>query len=612
MATRRAARRLPRLGGGRAPVRLLAVLLVALAVAGTTWSSGATFTSSTTSRATVGAAADYYPPTVAVVGPGATSTGTVTVSATAADSASGVVRVVLEYAVSPSGAWTVLCTDTTAPWSCAWDTTKVADGDYRLRATAHDAAGFSAVSSLVTTTVANAAAVTLATIPGVVRGAVPLSATVTGAGGRAVSTTFSYVDEAGRAVAVPGCQNLSGTSPSCTWATGTLADVYDVRVVSVLGTGTTTTVSAVQTGVTVDNVAPTVTLSAPTPLSGTVQLVASPFDEDSGVAKVEVQYRSSLLGTWTTVCTVTADPYRCAFDSTKVPNGSYELRAIATDEAGNATTSTVLTRLVSNGAASITITAPVTGDLVRGTTTVTTDWSAPSGSTVSRVVVEARLGTGAWATVCTDTTAPYTCDWATSALASGSYDLRATMTYVPLGLAATTAVSPLVTVSVDNSPLRALDVQATNSGTAGRAGGGDVLTFTWSTSVDLTTVKSGWTGAATPFSFSLVDQKTAGPVAGLDWANLGTLGRVAFAQNYVSKGKTVALTGSLTAGTVMVNGVGVTQIRLVLDPVTSTSLRTSTASGTMRWYPTSTVRSSAGQVASTTAAAESGAVDADL
>ena len=112
-------------------------------------SSCASFTSTTFTWATVGAAADYHPPTVAVTSPGTTVAGTVTVTATASDSASGVASVRLEHAAVGSASWTTLCTDTTAPYSCSWNTTLVADGDYRLRARATDVAGFSATSAEV-------------------------------------------------------------------------------------------------------------------------------------------------------------------------------------------------------------------------------------------------------------------------------------------------------------------------------------------------------------------------------------------------------------------------------------------------------------------------------
>ncbi|NYG56651.1 Ig-like domain-containing protein [Nocardioides perillae] len=609
MATRRAARHLPRLGGGRLPVRALLVLVVVTLVGATTLFSSATFTSSSTSQTTVGAAADYLPPTVAVTGPGALSTGTVAVTADASDTASGVVRVVVEYAASPSGAWTALCTDTAAPWSCPWDTTKVADGDYRLRATAYDAAGFSAVSATVTTRVANSAGVVLGTIVDPTRGTVQLSATVVGAAGRSVSSSFQYraSDSTGNWTVITGCGAVTGTAPTCSWVTGTLADDLDVRVVSTVGT---VTVTDTRLSVTVDNLAPTVSLSAPTAFSGTVQLTATAADEDSGVATVELQYR--LLGTagWTTHCTVAVDPYRCALDTTKLTNlATYELRAVATDAAGNVTNSALLTRQVDNTLGTVSITSPIGGDLVRGTPTITTDHSTPLGTTASQVRIEARLVGGTFATVCTDTSAPFTCDWATGALASGSWELRATMTYG----AALTAVSPIVTVLVDNNPLRALDVQVVNGGLLGKADGGDALTLTWSTTVDLTTVKAGWTGAATPFSLTLNDQKVNGsPLAGADWAGLGTLGKLSFGQNYVKRGKSVPLTGTMTATTQTVGGVPATVLRIVLDPVSNGALRSATAAATVRWYPTTTVRSTGGAAASATPAAESGAVDADL
>jgi hypothetical protein len=68
----------------------------------------------------------------------------VTLSATAADPA-GVTSVRFERR---SGAtWTAICT--TASSACAWDTTKLADGTYDLRAVATDALGHSTTSAVV-------------------------------------------------------------------------------------------------------------------------------------------------------------------------------------------------------------------------------------------------------------------------------------------------------------------------------------------------------------------------------------------------------------------------------------------------------------------------------
>src|SRR5262249_47156804 len=65
--------------------------------------------------------------------------GTVTLSATV--SGPGATKVV--FAATPTGGatWTALGTDTTAPWSIAFDTTTLADGVYDLRATVTDTLG---------------------------------------------------------------------------------------------------------------------------------------------------------------------------------------------------------------------------------------------------------------------------------------------------------------------------------------------------------------------------------------------------------------------------------------------------------------------------------------
>jgi hypothetical protein len=594
---------------GRPSLRLLGVLLVVLVTAGTTWFSGASFTSGSGTLARVGAAADYHPPTVSVTSPGATVKGAVQVQAVAADTGSGVARVVIEYAAAGSSTWTALCTDPTAPYACAWDTTKVNDGDYQLRATATDNVGTTATSTTVTTRVANPVAVVLTTIPDVVKGSVPLSATITGAGGRTLSSTFFHrVDGASTYTAISTCTNLSGTTPSCSWATGNVGDLYDVQVVTTVGG--TTVVSHEQLDVMVDNVAPTTTVTAPSPMSGTVQVTATPADEDSGVASVALSYRAKGTTAWTALCTVTASPWRCALDTTGL-NGllTYELRAIATDVAGNPSPAAIIERTVSNGLATITITSPLTGDLVKGTHTITTDYSTPLGSPASQVVLQAKPSASSnWVTVCTDLTAPYTCDWATAGLTSGSWDLRATMTY---GVALT-VTSPVVTVQIDNNPLRALDVQAANGGLSGKADAGDTLTFTYAGSVDLTSIKAGWNGTSTALMVTFSDKASA-PISATDRATFNVpLGTVLFNQNYVGKKKNVAVPATMVATTSTAGGSTTTTIVVTLGSSTSGDLKSSTTTGAMTWTPSASARSTSGVACSTTSAVESGAGDRDL
>ena len=98
---------------------------------------------------------DGTPPTVALTAPSGTVSGTVAVTATAADNIA--VTQVQFFAGTTS-----LGTDSSAPYSVSWNTTTVADGDVSLTAVARDAAGNSTTSTAVVVTVSNAVVVTLA------------------------------------------------------------------------------------------------------------------------------------------------------------------------------------------------------------------------------------------------------------------------------------------------------------------------------------------------------------------------------------------------------------------------------------------------------------------
>lgn len=602
---------------GRPSLRVLgtalAVLVVVMVTAGTTWFSGASFTSGSHTLARVGAAADYHPPRVSLTSPGATVQGSVQVQAVASDTGSGVARVVIEYAAAGSAAWTALCTDPTAPYACAWDTTGLADGDYQLRATATDLVGSTATSVVVPTRVANPATVELATIADAVRGTVTLAATVTGAGGRSTSSAFQY--RAADALptdgwtTVAGCGAVTGPSPSCLWATAGLTDVVDVRVVTTVGTGTAAPrVEDVQPDVSVDNVMPTVTVDAPSPMRGTVQVSAVPVDEESGTERVELSYKPETSSTYTPLCTVRTEPYRCALN-TGTLNGllRYDLRAVAYDAAGNVSAPAVVRRAIDNGLASVTITSPLGGDLVRGTTTITADHTALLDAPARSVRFDARPAGGTWTAVCpADEAAPWSCTWATASLASGTWELRAVMTDV-LGR---TVTSPTVTVTIDNNPLKALDVQASSGSSSGRASAGDTLTFVYQGQLNLATVKAGWTGASTPLTVTLRDKAVATATVS-DRATFDVnLGTVLFAQNYVKANKSVPIGATMVASTNPT--AGTTTITVTLGAVSSGDLRSASATGTMRWTPSTAVKTPGDIACSPTTAVESGAGDRDL
>jgi signal peptidase I len=586
-------------------------LLVILGAAGFT--SAAAFTSTTANRAnTFRAAVDWAPPTVSLASPGTPVKDTVTLTATAADAETGIRDVVIQY-LPAGGSWTTVCTNATAPYSCAWNTATVTDGSYSLRAIAADNASHSTTSATVDTTVANSLLVVL-TDPGEIqRGTVNLATTLYNPGTSIYTVRVEYSD-AGANNWKPLCTAL--TSPyNCSWNTTLPAfpnGYYDLRAVAV--SGITSTTSAPVTDVLVDNTAPTVSMTDPgTPLSGTRTFAATASDADSGITQVTLQYSKSGTGPWTTFCTITATPYSCRFDTTTLAGGTYSFRAIATDAAGFSTTSTaVANRVIDNTISSVSLEDP--GDYLTGVVPLTANANSTAG--VSSVKIQsAPAGTTTWTTRCTVVTAPYTCAWDSRGVADGLYDFRALLTD---GAARETISATVASRRVDNSPLRGTDIQTTNgSATAGKLGTGDTMTFTYSQQINPATVTPGWNGTALAVTLRLRDGNLLSLGNNGDTVDIQrtgssvNLGSVNLKQNYAKSRKTAVFNATMTAATATINGVPSTVITVSLGAVASgaTGLRTVTTASTMVWSPTAAVANLAGTASSTAPVNEPGPLD---
>ena len=604
------------------PVALLVLVLSAgLVLLGMPSFSGATYVATTrNATSTVTAASDWTPPTVSVRSPGVSVKDTVTVTADAADGESGINQVVLEHSVDGSGTWTTLCTATTAPYSCSWNTKNVADGAYELRARATDGAGYVTVSDVVRTTVANNLLVTLSRPADVVRGTVPLTLSLFGTGSLTYTVRVEYA-VAGTGTWRSAQTTCTGTSSpySCSWNTVGLAnDFYDLRAVAT--NGSNVTYSTVVADIEVDNTAPAVTMTDPgSPLRGTATFAATATDPDSGVATVVVQYAVTGTSTWKDLCTIGAEPFACRYDTVALLDGSYGFRAVATDAAGNVTTSAVVAnRVVDNTVSSVSVNDP--GTYLNGTVTLSAAANSTAG-VASVTIQRAPAGTSTWTDVCTDTTAPYTCSWNTTTVADGTYSLRAVLVD-GTGKQTVSAVSPGHVV--DNSPLRAFDVQTVNgSGTVGRIGSGDVVRLTYSGQVNLGTISPGWNGSALAAVARVRDGNTLGLGNKGDTLDVlrsggGTvslpLGSVRLNEDYVKTGKTTQLAATLTATTVTVNGSPATQVTITLGAISGPTnvLRTVTLASTMQWTPTATVTDLTGRACSVAPAAETGAADREF
>jgi hypothetical protein len=595
----------------RASALTILAVLAGIVCWGMPSGSGATFTSGSRTTGTVAAASDWTVPTVSLRDPGSPVKDTISLVADAADERSGIASVTVEFLAANGSGWLPVCTASAAPYTCAWNTKAVADGAYDLRARATDNVGLTATSATVRTTVANNLLVVLTAPADVVRGTVTLTANLYNAGVLPSVVRIEYAPSGAtnwRTV----CTALLVSPYTCSWNTTTFANQdYDLRAVATVGVSTYT--SAVVTEILVDNAAPTVTMQDPgTPLRGSVTLTATAADAHSGVTQVVLQYTTNT--TWLTACTIAVEPWTCRFDTMKVADGSYSFRAVATDVAGNSTTSTGVTgRVVDNTVSSVSVEDP--GAYLTGTVTVSALANSTAGVASVRLQ-RAPSGTSTWTDLCTDTTSPYSCSWDTTTVTDGLYDLRAVLTD---GQARTTTSAVVSGRRVDNSPLRGVNVQTVSGGaTAGKLDNGDSITFTYSSQVQLGSISAGWTGTALPVTLRLRDGNLVGAGNIGDTLDIlrssGTvnLGSVNLRAEYIKSSKTVQFAATLTAATTTVNGVPATVVTVTLGAVTSgTGLRSGNP-GTMVWTPSALATDLSGRACSAAPATEAGALDRDF
>lgn len=209
---------------------------------------------------------------------------------------------------------------------------------------------------------------------------------------------------------------------------------------------------------------PTVTMNAPASVvSGTVAVSATASDATSGVGSVLIEYLGS-TGSWTSICTATVSPWTCSWDTTARTDGTYALRATATDKSGNVTVSDPVSTMVANN---VTVVLGDPGSYVRGSLSLSATIYG-GGSLVYTTTFEyAVAGGSTWKTLplCSPIAVgqTFTCTWNTTGLSNGSYDLRVTA-----AAGSTRVTSAAVTdVMVDNTApsVTMTDPGATLSGT---------------------------------------------------------------------------------------------------------------------------------------------------
>src|SRR5580700_6029343 len=183
-------------------------------------------------------------------------------------------------------------------------------------------------------------------------------------------------------------------------------------------------------------------------VSGTTTATATATDP-VGITSVQFQVDGTSLG-----ASLTAAPYSLSLDTRALSNGKHNLTAIAVDNSGNKATSTVVSILISNLSAvppTVSITSPVSGATVSGTTTVTATATDPVGITSVQFQVH---GTSLGASL---TAAPYSLSLDTRALSNGKHNLtaiavdnsgnKATSTVVSILISNLSAVPPTVSIT---------------------------------------------------------------------------------------------------------------------------------------------------------------------
>ncbi len=184
------------------------------------------------------------------------------------------------------------------------------------------------------------------------------------------------------------------------------------------------------------------------------------------------------------------------------------------------------------------------------------------------------------------------------------------------------------TVTVDNTPPAATDVQTANAGSNGRAEQGDSLTFSFSEPVEPVEPESilvGWSGEATPVVVRLIDNGLLGLPIGNDAAQvydasnstvlpLGTvdLGRGDYVAGLLGGNVRFGVGGTASTMTMSGNTVTIVLGTYSTTPLVGPERTTAGGTGTMTWTPPATPFDRAANPMSTATASESGAADKEF
>ncbi len=561
--------------------RLLVLAVLVLVPVGARPTHATFVAASANPETTFTTAADFNTVAVTLDDPGTPRMGTIALSA-AATSARGIGEVRFEHQLS-GGPWTPICTDTTAPYGCDWNTSGH-DGLRTIRATARDAAGYERASQIVARQIDNTAPSLGFTHATAVHGTVSLSVSAADAGvGVAPNGIRLEYSPAGTDAWVEICRRSS--SGSCAWSTTGLANgAFDLRASAADALGNSAT--PVKLGSRqVDNSPPTTSvLAQPQPnQSGVLTMRVDAGDAGgSNVDRVVFQGRGAGgSDPWMDVCVDTAAPYECSGNTAgfnvpgygfiAIPDGMYAMRALVYDGAGNQAETPTYTFRIDNTKPAI---ANFNPPLLTGTVPLSAS-VGDGGSGLDSVRIESSADNGSsWITLC----ASAACDWAVPA-GDATWDLRV--------VAADRAGNQQI-VNVADRPggtqPAASAVSGVNGVMAGTLDAGDAFTLTYSEAIRPQSLVAGWDGAGS--------QPVTVTIAAGD---LITFGVPALGQ--IQLGRDVTAGGATFAGTLSATGV---QLTVTLGPLTSGAVIPAAGDPVLTWTPSAAATDATGLPATVT------------
>ena len=218
------------------------------------------------------------------------------------------------------------------------------------RATATDGAGNTSSSTAANRIVDNTSPTITLTNPGTPLGTTVALGSTTGDGAGSGVSQVLYEYRANGSSGAWSTACTGSTAPfSCNWTTPATGS-YDVRAIATDGVNrstTSATILARQVDITIPSAA---AMSNPgTPLYGTVTLNGTGTDANSGMASMRFEYKLSAGSVWSTACTdvTPPSPFSCSWNTTTVADGTYDVRSVAIDAAGNTRNSaTIASRVV--------------------------------------------------------------------------------------------------------------------------------------------------------------------------------------------------------------------------------------------------------------------------